>query len=120
MIAGVAYSPVFASQKPAAARAFMVAYVRAIRDYNDALNKGQGREQLYAILAEYSTIKDRAVLERMTLPSINPDPFVNRTSVSIDQEAYLRLGTVKERVDLERIIDDQYVQYAVERLGPYR
>jgi NitT/TauT family transport system substrate-binding protein len=120
MIAGVAYSPVFAAQKPAAARAFMVAYVRAIRDYNDALNKGQGREQLYAILAEYSTIKDRAVLERMTLPSINPDPFVHRTSVSIDQEAYLRLGTVKERVDLERIIDDQYVQYAVERLGPYR
>jgi NitT/TauT family transport system substrate-binding protein len=120
MTAGVGYSPIFAAEKPGAARAFAVAFVRAIRDYYDAVTTGQGKDQLYDILQEYSTIKDRAVLERMVLPGAKPDPYVDRETVATDQEAYLRLGTVKERIDLDRLIDDQYVRYAVERLGPHR
>ncbi len=120
MVGGLAYSPVFAAQKPEAARAFMVAYVRAVRDYNDAITKGKGKEEVFSILTTYSTVKDRAVIEKMVLPGISPDPFVNRDSVARDLDAYIKLGTVKDRVDINKIIDDQYVKYAVDKLGRYQ
>ncbi|HZU07093.1 MAG TPA: ABC transporter substrate-binding protein [Chloroflexota bacterium] len=120
MLGGLAYSPVFAAQRPDAARAFMVAYVRAVRDYNDALRKGRDKDAIYSILTEYSTVKDRAVIERMVLPGISPEPFVNRESVARDLELFIRLGTVRERVDINQLIDDQYVQFAVDKLGRYQ
>src|SRR5262249_26163459 len=120
MLAGLGYSPVMVRDRPDAARAFMVGYVRGVRDYVDAVTRGRGKDELLAIIAQYSAVKDRAVLARMRLHGARPDPFVNRESVARDQEAYLRWGTVTERVDLDRLIDDQWVQYAVDTLGPYR
>lgn len=120
MLAGLAYSPLMVQQRPEAARGFMVAYVRGVRDYLDAVNKGRGKDELLSIIAQYSTLKDRAVLERMTLHGVKPEPYVDRESVSRDLDMYLRWGTINEVVDLDLLIDDQWVKYAVDRLGPYR
>ena len=98
----------------------MVGYVRGVRDYLDAVQKGQGKDDLLSVIQQYSVVKDRAALERMTLYGVKPDPYVSRESVASDLEAYLRWGTVTERVDLDRLIDDQWVQYAADKLGPYR
>jgi NitT/TauT family transport system substrate-binding protein len=120
MLAGLGYSPLMVRDRPEAARAFMVGYVRGVRNYLDAVVKGQGKDDLMAVLQQYSVVKDRAVLERMTLHGVKPDPYVSRESVARDLEAYLRWGTVTERVDLDRLIDDQWVKYAADTLGPYR
>ena len=120
MLAGLAYSPVMTRDRPDVARNWMVAYVRGVRWYLDAVTKGQGKDELYSIIAQYSTMKDRAVLERMTLHGVKPDPYVDRASVVRDLAAYRRWGTVTEQVDIEQLIDDQWVRYAVEKLGPYR
>jgi NitT/TauT family transport system substrate-binding protein len=120
MLAGLGYSPVMTQQRPDAARAFMVAYVRGVRDYLYAVEKGRGKDELYSIIAQYSVVKDRAVLERMTLHGVKPDPFLSRESVARDVAAYRRWGTVTEDVSLDQLIDDQWVQYAADKLGPYR
>src|SRR5712692_5946626 len=44
-IATIFYSPEFAA-RPAAAQRFMVAYVRGLRDYNDAFAQGRGRAEV--------------------------------------------------------------------------
>ncbi len=119
MLAGLGYSPVMVKDRPEAARAFMLGYVRGVRDYVTAVTTGRDKDVLLSIIAQYSIVKDRAALERMTLHGVKPDPFVNRESVARDLAAYVRWGTVPEPVDLDRLIDDQWVQYAVDRLGPY-
>jgi hypothetical protein len=39
--------------------------------------------------------------------------------VARDLEAFLRVGVVKERVPIDRLVDDQYVKYAADKLGKY-
>ena len=62
-IAVIFYSGTFAKQKPEAAAGFMRAYLRGVRDFNDALD-GNGRlsgdkgEAIVAVLTEYTAIKD--------------------------------------------------------------
>jgi len=119
MIGALVYSASFAADQ-AAARAFMVAYVRAARDYNDALNKNQGRDDFYEILTRYSTVKDPAVIARMILPGIAPEPRVNVDSVQKDVAGFIEMGTIPGPVDLSAIIDNSFVDYAAQRLGPYR
>jgi NitT/TauT family transport system substrate-binding protein len=119
MLGAFAYAPSFAAQQPDAAQAFMVAYTRAAREYNTSLRTGDRKDELFGILTEYSTLKDRRVIEQVVLPGVKPDPYINRESVARDLEAYLKLGTVKERVAIDRLIDDQYVRYAAEKLGTY-
>jgi hypothetical protein len=44
----------------------MVAYVRGLRDYDDAIVRNKDQEAVLQILQKYSSIKDRAVYDRMT------------------------------------------------------
>ena len=57
--------------------------------------------------------------DRMVLHGVKPDPYIDRDSVARDLEAFLRVGVVKERVAIDRLVDDQYVKYAVDKLGKY-
>jgi NitT/TauT family transport system substrate-binding protein len=119
MLSGISYAPSFAAQQPEAARGFMVAYVRAAREYNTILRTGASKDELVGLLAEYSTLKDRAVIDRMVLHGVKPDPYIDRESVARDLEFFLRVGVVKERVAIDRLVDDQYVKYAADKLGKY-
>src|SRR5436305_2098408 len=75
-IAVLFYSPEFA-RRTDAARAFMIAYVRGLRDYNDAFRKGIGRADIAQILAKYTTVKDLALYDRITPAGLDPDGRMN-------------------------------------------
>jgi NitT/TauT family transport system substrate-binding protein len=114
---------VVASEKFAArtdvARAWMVAYVRGIRDYNDAIFRSGDREAVIRILMEHTLVKDRAVYDRMVMPGIHPDGEVNAASIAEMARELQAAGDVKGTVALDRIIDLSFAKYAREVLGPY-
>jgi NitT/TauT family transport system substrate-binding protein len=116
MVGGLAYGPRFMADEPEGANAFMRAYVRGVHDYNRVLEDSGQRAWLLGLLAEQIGVADPSTLEEMVLPSIGPEPFVNRISVARDQEAYIRLGTVSKRVALDDFIDDTYVRAALKAL----
>lgn len=61
-IAGILYGAEFAKSREDAAKRWMVTYVCGIRDFLDALAQGgAAREALFAVLAENTDIKDRAL-----------------------------------------------------------
>ncbi len=67
----------------------MNAYIRAVRDYNDALKDGKlagaGADEIIAILTEYTDIKDpRRPIATMTPFAVNPDGHVNTASLKND------------------------------------
>jgi NitT/TauT family transport system substrate-binding protein len=101
------------------ARAWMVAYVRALHDYSDAVLKGKNREEVIAILQKHSSVKDRAIYEKMVLPGIHPDGEVNVASVREALDTFKATGEVKPDVDLDKMLDLSFVRYAQEVLGRY-
>lgn len=115
-LAAVFFGPKFMSDQPDAAKRFMVAYVRAIRDYNDEFLKGGNKDAVIAILTKYTAIKDPAIYKRIVPPAINPNAELNLDSIKDSVAAWVARGTVKA-VEIDKVVDTQYLQYAWQQLG---
>jgi NitT/TauT family transport system substrate-binding protein len=116
----IVYSQRFPERDLQAARDWMVAYLRGIRAYEDARRKGVDREAIIEIMMKYTTVKDRGIYDEMVWAAFEPNGRVVPASLAAEQEYYHQLGLVPQPVPIERVIDEQFVNYAVERLGPYR
>jgi NitT/TauT family transport system substrate-binding protein len=123
-LAVVLYSAAFIKDQPEAARHFMRAYLKAARDYNDALKDGKiaGRnaEGIIAILTEYTHIKDPAVYRAITPQGTNPNGHVNEVSLKNDLAFFKEEGQVKGKVSVEQVVDMSFVEAALKDLGPYK
>src|SRR5262249_6786384 len=63
-LAVVLYAPAFAERSPEAARGFMVAYLRGVRDYYRAFfGDGQGRAEMLQLLTRTTPIRDVGLLD---------------------------------------------------------
>jgi NitT/TauT family transport system substrate-binding protein len=114
----IMYSEQFASQRDLATR-WMVAYLRGLRDYNDAFVAGRGREEIVGILERAKVVTDRALLERFGLTGLNPNGYVNRQSLQEMHDYFVRKGTITQPVPLDDLVDDGFVTGALERIGVY-
>ena len=122
-IAVLLYSESFAN-KPDAARRFMRAYVRAVRFYNGALKDGHmagpNADEVIAILAASTPIKDPAIYRAITPTGMNPDGRVNAQSLADDLQFYREQGLIEGNVRLDQLLDHSFVDTVVRELGPYR
>ncbi len=121
----VLYSESFARQRPQVAQKFMRAYVRAVRDYNDALKDGHiagpNAEEVIAALTEHTFIKE-AVIHRSIMPAaIDPDGRMNLDGLRNDLAFFKEQKLLQDpNITVERIIDTSFVEQAVKELGPYK
>jgi ABC-type nitrate/sulfonate/bicarbonate transport system substrate-binding protein len=115
------YSPEFAARTDAAQR-FMIAYVRSLRDYNDAFGKGIGRAEVAQILAKHTTVKDLALYDRLVPAGLDPDGAMNVQGMRDDIALWIRLGCTSpgDVADASRVVDESFASYAVGVLGPYQ
>jgi NitT/TauT family transport system substrate-binding protein len=116
----IVYSQRFPERDVQLARDWMVAYLRGIRAYEDARRKGIDREAIIDIMMKYTTVKDRGIYDEMVWAAFEPNGRVVPASLAAEQEYYHQIGLVKEPVPIDRVIDEQFVRYAVDRLGPYQ
>jgi NitT/TauT family transport system substrate-binding protein len=118
-VAVILYGAEFA--KSDLAPRFMVAYLRAVRMYNDAFVKKDptARQKVVAAAVKYSTVKDPALYDKMQLQGLYPNGDLNVDSIKDQQEYFLSTGTQQERVALDNFIDTHFAQDAVTQLGPY-
>ena len=120
-VASVLYGPAFVREQPEAARRWMVAYLKGVRDFNDGFVRGNAaaREESIQVLMKSTPIRDRALYERMTVLGLDPDGALRVDSLRADQELFLQLGQQDRAIDLDAAVDPQYVRYARQVLGPY-
>jgi len=117
-IAVILYGPVFAEQRADVASRFMVAHLRALRDYQRAFfGDGQDRGEFVEIMGRVSGISDRALLERMEPTWADPNGGVNVESLRDVQRWYVGRGEQSGEVDFDRVVDPSFADYAVARLG---
>src|SRR5262249_33426058 len=73
-IAVTLYGPTFAEQRTDTARRFMVANLRAMRDYNRAFfGDGQGREEFWQLMGRVSNMRDMELLKRLNTSWSDPN-----------------------------------------------
>ncbi|HYW58902.1 MAG TPA: ABC transporter substrate-binding protein [Xanthobacteraceae bacterium] len=119
------YSEKFVRTRPEAAVKFMRAYIRAVRDYNDALVDvkltGPNADEIVATLTQYTSIKSPDLLRKITPAAVNPDGRVNLDGMRMDLAFYREQGLVQDaKITAEDIVDMSFVDKVVGELGPYR
>jgi len=117
--AAIMYSPMFIEKHPEQAKGFMVAYVKGLRDYNDAFEKNIGKEAIIKILTKYTRIKDSDIYLKVVPVGLSPDGMVNVKSLQSDANWYAKRGYLKQKADVSKIVDLSYFGHAVHILGPY-
>lgn len=112
------FSPKFGENMDAANR-FMVAYLKALRDYNEAFVKNKGKKEIVDILAKSTAVKEVALYDKMVMPGLNPDGYVDKKGLAWGIQFWLSTGDMKETIDLEKVVDHRYVDNALQKLGKY-
>jgi NitT/TauT family transport system substrate-binding protein len=122
-IAVLLYSENFGN-KPDVAKKFMRAYLKGVRFYNGALKDGRmigpNADEVIAILAESTPIKDPAIYKSITPTGMNPDGKVNVQSLAEDLAFYKEQGLITGDIRAEQVVDHSFVDAALKELGPYK
>jgi NitT/TauT family transport system substrate-binding protein len=121
----VLYSELFARQRPQLALRFMRAYIRAVREYNDALKGGKiagpNADEVISILTEYTFIKDPQIHRAITPAAIDPDGRMNLDGLRNDLQFFKERKLIQDpTITVEKIVDPSYAAAAVKELGPYK
>ena len=119
------YSGKFATQRRDAGIKFLKAFLRGVRDHNDALGKdgkftGEKGEAIIAILNEYTTIKNPAFYRSFPLAFCNPDGTVHLDSLKNDYEVYKEAGLLQGEGDPVKPVDGSFLEAVLKDIGPYK
>lgn len=123
-IALVYYGEKFASGKTDAGRRFMKAYIRATRDYNDAIVNGKfgddsSAREIIAMLVKGLGMSE-ANIRASFMHAVDPDARPNIESIKRDLEFFRSNGDLTGAVALDQMVDLSFVDAAVKELGPYK
>jgi NitT/TauT family transport system substrate-binding protein len=121
----VLYAEAFMRQRPQIALKFMRAYIRAVRDYNDALKDGKlagpNADEVISVLTEFTFIKDPKVHREITPAAIDPDGRLSLKGLRTDLAYFKELKLLADpSMTVERIVDTSIAEQAVKELGPYK
>lgn len=122
-LAVVLYGNDFSEKRADAARRFMIAYVRGLRYYCDALKDGHlagpTSADVIAILSDALKVEP-SILREMSPSSMNPDGHVNVKSLRADYDVYKKLGLITEDTSVANAVDMSFVDAAGRSLGRYK
>lgn len=117
------YSEEFRANRDLAER-FMIAYVRALRFYNDALADGKlagpNAGDVISILVKDTKLKNAALYRRITPNAVDPDGLLHEAAMKNDLAYFKSQGYVQGDIDVSKVVDDSFVRAAVAKLGPYK
>lgn len=116
----ILYAPHFVKDTPEAARRWMVAYLKGVRDYNDAFVKGINKAETVQLITRQVPIRDPSLFDKMVRIGLDPDGKVNVQGIRDDMQWFIDRGLVTQPPDLGVALDGSYAEYAVSRLGPYQ
>ncbi|WFE34612.1 ABC transporter substrate-binding protein [Micromonospora sp. WMMD975] len=112
------YSQRFIDDHPDAAQAFMTAYLRGVRDYNDAFLKDQNKQEVAKIISEAAGQPLDVVLSA-NVAGLDPNQAVSRQFLEDTQQWFVESGLVNKPVDISTLLDDSFATKAVNELGKY-
>jgi NitT/TauT family transport system substrate-binding protein len=119
-IVGIVYSEKFRNERPTA-EAWMRAYVKGVRIFNDAYGKNdaQDKEQVIASIVKHTHL-DPAII-RDTVPSgLDPDQRLNIPAMDDLVKFYLEEKMLRIPIAPSAVLDTSFAEAAVKVLGTYK
>ena len=116
------YSDSFIRNRSAVADKFMAGFLKGQRYFYDAIVKKKGSiDEIVEIVAKFSRTADRKLL-RLALngTELTPNGEMDLKEIQDDQDWYFQKGLIKNKVDVNRMVDLRFLQSAVQKLGMYR
>jgi len=118
-IAMVLGSPQFMNDEKDVSLRFMAAYLKGVRDYNDAFIKGENKAEIIDIMIQHTSLKDAALWEKVYVTGLDPDGKMFLDDVLNQYNAYKENGAISGDVDFDKAVDTSMTEKAVEILGAY-
>lgn len=118
-IALVLGSPKFMGEEQDVSLRFMAAYLKGVRDYNDAFIKGIGKDEVIDIMTQHTALKDPALWEKVHVTGLDPDGKMFVDDIQKQYDTYKANGAIRGEVDLNKAINTSITEKAVETIGEY-
>lgn len=118
-IALVLGSPQFMNEEKNVSLRFMAAYLKGVRDYNDAFIKGEETDEIIDIMTKHTALKDPALWEKVFVTGLDPDGKMFLDDIVKQYDAYKANGAISGDVDFDKAVDTSITEKAVEILGAY-
>ena len=119
-VAIIMYSQKFIERSPEIAKKFMVAYLKGVRDYFDAISKNKDKDEIIRIILKHTGGGNPKDYEEMSWTYINPNGYVDSKALLTEEQWELENGFIKSLVPIEKVVDNTFVDYAVKQLGEYK
>ncbi|MDX3905829.1 MAG: ABC transporter substrate-binding protein [Pigmentiphaga sp.] len=110
----------WAAANPDAAYKFVLALMRARRDYCDAYHFGPNRQEVVRMMARYTKINDEKFIDRISWTAIDPDGRVAERSLMAIQDFFLEQGLIARKHAFSKMVNTSLIERAAEELGPYK
>ena len=117
--AAIFFSEKFISERPEVAQGWMNAYVRGLRDYNDAFFHGHQYDETVELLTKWTKVKEVELYSQMVPVGLKPDGSLFTDALAADAQWLTDHEYVKAPVDMSLVVDTSFVEKANEKLGPY-
>lgn len=111
------YNKDWMDKSPEAAQAFTIAYLKAARDYYDAMIGGPRRAEVIDILMKYTGLKTRALYDKIQWSYMDPNAELSLANLRDQQRWYEAQGALQGKVDVETMVDRRFLDKALEKLG---
>ncbi len=118
-IAMVLGSPQFMSEEQDVSLRFMSAYLKGVRDYNDAFIKDTGKDEVVEIMTKHTALKDPMLWDKVNVTGLDPDGKMFIDDIKKQYDTYKANGAIRGDVDLNKAIDTSITEKAVETIGKY-
>ena len=118
-IAMVLGAPQFINDEQDVSLRFMAAYLKGVRDYNDAFIKGEGKDEIIDIMTKYTALKDPTVWEDVFVTGLDPNGKMFIGDIRDQYELYKKNGAIRGQFKFDEAIDTSITEKAVEIIGEY-
>lgn len=120
----VFYGPTLLRRRRDIGTRFMVAYLRAVRFYNDALVgghlRGRTAKDVIDVLVRTTSVKDPTIYRDMVSQAVNVDGKLNVNSLAEDLAFFTEQGWITAPITAAQSVDNEFSVAALRQLGPYK
>lgn len=119
------YGDKFIKERPDVAMRFMKAFLRGVRDFNNAIANGRWKsdavaDEIIRIFAKNVNIPE-STIRAMTPQYADPNGSLNLASLRLDLEYFKESGDVQSKtITADMIVDPSFAAKAASELGPFR
>ncbi|AUO00081.1 hypothetical protein C0V70_18610 [Bacteriovorax stolpii] len=115
--AALLYSQNFIEKDHDLAVKFMVAYLKGVRDYNNAFEKGKDKDKVIADLKKTLKIEDDNVWNKMIMVGLDSDGKLNEAALKEDMEWYLNKKYITALPAMTELVDNKFAKAAALELN---